>query len=1103
MKSTVNQSGYCFVLCRNSVLFLSCATLFLCVQFIHPAYGYVFLSDPPASGYAMNLDLSPATAPANIQYGTTWNAVAQKAMDSWNLAGVGPQQDHNFFSVKSPKSTGNACAQDGVNEVTFAVSLCGVGFGSALAVTREWSVNGKRVEEDMLFDSSRAWAVYSGALQSGKVDFYRVALHEFGHVVGLDHPDVWGQTRSSLMNSIISNIDSIQQDDIDGGHLVNWFWFNFPTQNGVAPNTLITSAPITVSGITTQTAISITGGQYSIDGGAYTSVAGTVTKGQTVTLQVFSSSAAKTATTATLSMGNASADFSVITIAGAGSIAVNTANYNPLVDGAFKTYSKNGVAGYTETVLSGTAIVNNIATKAIQSSDGSMTYVTNDANGIREHQGYDPNFYMPGAGIAPLTMTFSPPLLDAPANIINLQTYNSTGTLNYSIPLAGINSNLSYNFSSTPEAFETITVPAGTYNTIRIQSSLTMSGNVSGQSINQTVTGTSWIASGIGLVKDVSFAGDVNTRLLTTASNLALDPVPDAFSFTGQTNVPANGLAFSNPVTITGINTPSDISITGGQYNVNGGSYSQAAGKVNAGDVVTVLLITNNSYNTQFSATLTIGGVSGVFNVLTVLNDTVPDAFSFNAKTGVDFATLIVSNPITVSGINAVTPISITGGEYSINGGSYSKIAGAVNNADVVTVRVATYALYNTTSSATLTIGGISSIFSATTHNNPSGTVVRLQTSLGPIDVALFDTAAPLSVANFMSYVNSAAYTNSFIHRSVPGFIIQGGGYTWSGGNCCYSVVANAPVLNEYSATRSNLRGTLAMAKLGSSPDSATTQWFINLADNSANLDFQNGGFTVFGQVIGNGMQVADAIAALQWVNAGGGGVFANLPVVNYSGGSLQQANFVMVNSIAALPAPATINLNNSWNLLGNATDAPLDVASKLGDANSVTTVWKWVPASSTWAFYAPAMTTANLNSYAASKGYQVLNTVNSGEGFWVNAKAPVSLQMPAGNPVVTSDFQDQTDTTRNRLLKGWNLIATADNKTPGEFNLGLAAGIVPINLISLWAWDSSKMNWYFYAPDLDAKGNLSTYIQSKAYLDFTYAGKTLSQGVGFWLNKP
>lgn len=174
---------------------------------------------------------------------------------------------------------------------------------------------------------------------------------------------------------------------------------------------------------------------------------------------------------------------------------------------------------------------------------------------------------------------------------------------------------------------------------------------------------------------------------------------------------------------------------------------------------------------------------------------------------------------------------------------------------------------------------------------------VRLLTALGPIDIALYDTEAPLTVANFLSYVNSSAYNNSFIHRSVPGFIIQGGGYTWnSEANKVATIPALAPVQNEFSATRSNVRGTIAMAKVGNDPNSATSQWFINLADNSLNLDNQNGGFTVFGQVTAGGMQVVDAIAALSTVNAGG--TFTNLPILSPpTSGSLQQGDLAMVMS--------------------------------------------------------------------------------------------------------------------------------------------------------------------------------------------------------------
>jgi cyclophilin family peptidyl-prolyl cis-trans isomerase len=184
--------------------------------------------------------------------------------------------------------------------------------------------------------------------------------------------------------------------------------------------------------------------------------------------------------------------------------------------------------------------------------------------------------------------------------------------------------------------------------------------------------------------------------------------------------------------------------------------------------------------------------------------------------------------------------------------------------------------------------------------------MVRLITSLGPIDIVLYDAAAPVTVANFLAYVNSGAYNNSFIHRSVPGFIIQGGGYTWvSATNSVSTITAGAAIVNEFSASRSNLRGTVAMAKVANNPNSATDQWFVNLANNSANLDSSNGGFTVFGNVTTSGLRVVDAIAALPTVNAGG--AFTNLPAINPpTSGALLTENVVVISSAAVIPPSAS-----------------------------------------------------------------------------------------------------------------------------------------------------------------------------------------------------
>ncbi|HTI69655.1 MAG TPA: peptidylprolyl isomerase [Candidatus Limnocylindria bacterium] len=140
-----------------------------------------------------------------------------------------------------------------------------------------------------------------------------------------------------------------------------------------------------------------------------------------------------------------------------------------------------------------------------------------------------------------------------------------------------------------------------------------------------------------------------------------------------------------------------------------------------------------------------------------------------------------------------------------------------------------------------------------------AGTRVQFRTTLGDFYLELFDEDKPVTVANFLRYVNEGAYEDSFFHRMVPNFVIQGGlGTTVHRGATNASVAyitTHAQITNEFHVGTfySNVAGTIAMAKTAD-PNSATSQFFINLMDNSSSLDKTNnsGGFTVFGRVIGD-----------------------------------------------------------------------------------------------------------------------------------------------------------------------------------------------------------------------------------------------------------
>jgi len=184
------------------------------------------------------------------------------------------------------------------------------------------------------------------------------------------------------------------------------------------------------------------------------------------------------------------------------------------------------------------------------------------------------------------------------------------------------------------------------------------------------------------------------------------------------------------------------------------------------------------------------------------------------------------------------------------------------------------------------------------------GLVARLDTSLGNIDLELFENAAPKAVQNFANYIANNLYNQTVLHRLVSDFVVQGGGYLQAGAH----IQKGPAIKNEFSPQRPNLRGTISMVTVpaaddqgnpvqGGGPDSATSEWVINLADNPT-LDSANGGFTVFGQVINGTMSVVDQIASLPIIDASAvSPVFAELPVRNTPAGSPTADDFVFINS--------------------------------------------------------------------------------------------------------------------------------------------------------------------------------------------------------------
>ncbi len=164
----------------------------------------------------------------------------------------------------------------------------------------------------------------------------------------------------------------------------------------------------------------------------------------------------------------------------------------------------------------------------------------------------------------------------------------------------------------------------------------------------------------------------------------------------------------------------------------------------------------------------------------------------------------------------------------------------------------------------------LTTTLSFATENKMSDTPskVKLTTSLGEIIIQLNPEKAPISSANFLTYVNEGFYSNTIFHRIIPGFMAQGGGFDTD----FKQKAVHDPIKNEADNGLTNKRGSIAMARTNV-PDSATAQFFINYKDNAflnhTNPTPSGWGYAVFGEVI-EGMDVVDAMAKEPTSNRGG-----------------------------------------------------------------------------------------------------------------------------------------------------------------------------------------------------------------------------------------
>lgn len=328
--------------------------------------------------------------------------------------------------------------------------------------------------------------------------------------------------------------------------------------------------------------------------------------------------------------------------------------------------------------------------------------------------------------------------------VLYVQGVTGTGTAVLSCD--GVRANATYT-GSTPNPFTFTDINGATQSTQYVSNTITISGITS--SVPVTTSGGGeyeknssgiWTASPGTAVNGDTFrvritsSASANTavnQVLTvggvsdtyTVTTAAVDTTPDAFGWaTVYGATPSSPYTSSDAVTVSGINAAAAISIVGGTYSKNGAAFTAAAGTVVAGDTVRVALTTSASFSTTNTATVTIGGVAGTYDVVTRAADTTPDAFTFTDVAGATPAPAVyTSNQITVAGIEAAAALTfgVSGGtvhEYQIGAGAWTAVgATTIDNGQQLRVRMTSPGGANQAGNITVTIGGVSDTYSVST----------------------------------------------------------------------------------------------------------------------------------------------------------------------------------------------------------------------------------------------------------------------------------------------------------------------------------------------------------------------------------------------------
>lgn len=226
------------------------------------------------------------------------------------------------------------------------------------------------------------------------------------------------------------------------------------------------------------------------------------------------------------------------------------------------------------------------------------------------------------------------------------------------------------------------------------------------------------------------------TGTITIAAEVVTDTTPDPFDFTDLTGVTVGSSQTSDAVAITGINAATTITVSGCYYSIDGGTFVNTSGTIENNSFVQLRVDASSSYNTATTCSVTVGGVTADWTVTTeqeTVFDTTPESFSFTNITNTALNSVQLSESVAITGIDAAADITVTGCEYSINGGDFTSAAGTIDDNSSLQLRLTSSASYETAVTATVVIGGVSVDWVVTTQAESVNTVLPVITLNKPL----------------------------------------------------------------------------------------------------------------------------------------------------------------------------------------------------------------------------------------------------------------------------------------------------------------------------------------------------------------------------------